>query len=154
MAAWSDPFGRYGRCGSIISEAFAGITIEPVPNGQMPAMARNKVDLPEPDGPVTRVRSLPRRLKLSAETKGLPLGNLTRSCRRSMAALPVDDLISIESELVASVAALAIAVSNPLRRATTDCHSASVRYDEMKNDRASWTFVKAFAVCIMPPSWI
>ena len=37
----------------------------PLPNGQMPAMARNRVDLPAPDGPVTRVRSSPRRLKPS-----------------------------------------------------------------------------------------
>ncbi len=34
-----------------------GIAIAPVPNGQTPAMARKSVDLPAPDGPVTRMRS-------------------------------------------------------------------------------------------------
>ncbi len=29
----------------------------PDPNGQIPAMARNSVDLPEPDGPLTSTRS-------------------------------------------------------------------------------------------------
>ena len=33
VAACNEPIGKYGRCGSIISVAFAGIAIEPVPNG-------------------------------------------------------------------------------------------------------------------------
>src|SRR5580692_3375643 len=97
MAACSDPIGRYGRCGSIISDAFAGIAIAPVPNGQMPAMARNSVDLPAPDGPVTSVRSPARRLKLVADTNGVPFGKRTRSCFRSIS-LPVPgDVTLIES---------------------------------------------------------
>src|ERR1700682_6588618 len=123
MAAFSEPTGKYGRCGSIISLAFAATTIEPLPNGQTPAMARNKVDLPAPDGPVTRVRSLLRMLKPSAETNGLPLGNLTRSCSRSILSLPGDVTTWIESALLVSVAALPIAISNPSRRATHDRHS-------------------------------
>src|ERR1700719_1221355 len=127
MAACSDPIGRYGRCGSIISDAFAGIVIEPVPNGQMPAMARNSVDLPAPDGPVTRVRSPARRLNLVAETSGVAFGNRTRSCFRSIS-LPVPvDVILIESALLASLSALEIDISNPSRRATTARHSAIVR---------------------------
>ncbi len=35
------------RCGSIIRVALAGTSIAPSPNGQMPAMARNRVDLPD-----------------------------------------------------------------------------------------------------------
>ena len=31
--------------------------MRPLPKGQMPAMARNSVDLPDPDGPVTSTRS-------------------------------------------------------------------------------------------------
>ena len=37
--------------------ASAGTVTRPDPNGQMPAMARNSVDLPAPDGPVTSTRS-------------------------------------------------------------------------------------------------
>jgi hypothetical protein len=65
--------------------------------------------------------------KLSAETNGVPLGSRTRSCSRSILLLPAFDTTSIESAPVASVAALAIAISNPSRRATTARHSASVR---------------------------
>src|SRR5260221_2427599 len=131
-----------------------GTAIEPLPYGQIPAMARNKVDLPAPDGPVTKVRSWLLILKRSAASSGVPLGNLTRSCLRSILSLPVDATISIEPGPVGWAAALLIAISNPSRRATTDRHSASVRYVETKNDSACCTLEKAFAVCIMPPSWI
>ncbi len=56
--------------------ALAGMAMEPVPNGQMPAIARNSVDLPEPEGPVTSVRSSLRKLNPSAFTSGLPFGRL------------------------------------------------------------------------------
>ena len=62
--------------------------MEPVPNGQMPAIARNSVDLPEPDGPVTSVRSPLRKLNPSAVTSGLPFGSCTASPLRSMAPSP------------------------------------------------------------------
>src|SRR5450432_4861297 len=101
LAAFSEPTGKYGRCGNIIRVAFEGTEIDPLPNGQIPAMARNKVDLPAPDGPVTRVRSWLRMTKCSAATSGVPFGNLTRSCSRSMLSVPVADTTSIESALVA-----------------------------------------------------
>jgi len=129
-------------------------SIDPLPNGQMPARARNSVDLPAPDGPVTKVRSLPRMLKLSAETSGVPFGSLIRSCFRSILRLPVDGTTSIESVLLATTSAFLIEVSNPSRRATTARHSASVRYVDTKNDNDCCTLEKADAVCIMPPSWI
>src|SRR5260221_410568 len=66
------------------------------PYGQMPALARNNVDLPAPDGPVTKVRSLPLMLRWSVATSGVPLGKETRSCSRSMLLLPPDDMTSIE----------------------------------------------------------
>src|SRR5207302_5841837 len=127
IAACSDPIGKYGRCGNIINDALAGTAIEPLPNGQIPAMARNSVDLPEPDGPVTSVRSPARRPRPSAATSGLPLGRFTMSLRRSIALPPSDETIPIESGLLANVVALAIDISNPSRRATTARHSASVR---------------------------
>ena len=40
-----------------LSRAAAGIRIVPVPNGQMPPMARNSVDLPEPESPVNQMTS-------------------------------------------------------------------------------------------------
>ena len=52
----------------------------PVPNGQTPAMARNSVDLPEPDGPVTKTRSAGWIVKASAATRGVPFGSFTSSC--------------------------------------------------------------------------
>ncbi len=64
IAPCSDPTGKYGRCGSIINVAPAGTVIDPAPNGQMPAMARNSVDLPEPEGPVISVRSPLRKAEL------------------------------------------------------------------------------------------
>ena len=57
LVAFSVPTGKYGRCGNVISVALAGIVIAPSPYGQMPAIARNSVDLPAPDGPVTRTCS-------------------------------------------------------------------------------------------------
>ena len=58
--------------------------MRPEPNGQIPAIARNSVDLPEPDGPVTSMRSPLRKLNPSAFTSGLPFGNCTDSPLRSM----------------------------------------------------------------------
>ena len=84
----SDPVGKYGRCGSIINVAPAGTAIEPAPNGQIPAMARNSVDLPEPDGPVTSVRSPLRKLNPSAFTSGVPFGRRSAKPLRSMAPAP------------------------------------------------------------------
>ena len=103
------------------------MSIEPLPNGQMPAMARNRVDLPEPDGPVSSVRSPLRRLKASAESSGVPFGKRSVSWRRSIAWLPLDATTPIESLDFSSLAALAIADSNPSRRATMARHSASER---------------------------
>ena len=50
----SVPSGMYGRCGRN-SECSTGRCTRPCPNGQMPAMARNKVDFPDPVRPVITV---------------------------------------------------------------------------------------------------
>src|SRR6185503_10230509 len=84
----NDPVGKYGRCGSSINVAPAGTLIEPAPNGQMPAMARNSVDLPEPDGPVISVRSPLRKLNCSALTSGVPFGSRSANPLRSIAPPP------------------------------------------------------------------
>src|ERR1700760_3664718 len=99
--------------------------IDPLPNGQIPAMARNSVDLPAPDGPVTNVDSLARMLKLSAETSGLPFGNVTSSCASSIAPEP-DATTSIDGFVIGSFAALSIDISKPSSRATVERQSASV----------------------------
>src|SRR3982074_1692875 len=101
--------------------------MEPFPNGQIPAMARNKVDLPAPDGPVTRVRSLPLMLKLSAQTNGVPLGNRTRSRSRAILSLPGDDTTSIEEARAPSVGGRASPPETPGGPRPTARHSASVR---------------------------
>src|SRR5450830_1468060 len=86
MAAARGAIGKYGRCGSIITLAFFGIMIVPAPNGQTPASARNSVDLPEPDGPLTSTRS-PRPIEMSlALTSGTPFGSRTaRSLKVTLA---------------------------------------------------------------------
>ena len=72
IAACNEPIGKYGRCGSIISEALAGMVTTPSPNGQTPAIARSSVDFPAPEGPVISVRSPGVKLMASAETMGVP----------------------------------------------------------------------------------
>ena len=47
--------------------------MRPAPNGQMPAIARNSVDLPAPDGPVTSTRSPAEMTMSSAATSGAAL---------------------------------------------------------------------------------
>ena len=79
------PTGKYGRCGSIISCASFGTTTRPEPNGQMPAIARNSVDLPEPDGPVTSTGSPRGILTLSDATSGVPVGRFTATSSSSTA---------------------------------------------------------------------
>ena len=57
MASASVATGKYGRCGTSMTLASVGTVTRPDPNGQMPATARNSVDLPAPEGPVTSTRS-------------------------------------------------------------------------------------------------
>ena len=71
--------------------ASVGTAIVPVPNGQMPAMARNSVDLPEPDGPVTSTLLAAARCAMpSAATSGVPFGSRDREIveRDRLAASP------------------------------------------------------------------
>jgi hypothetical protein len=85
----------------------------------------NMVDLPEPDGPVTRVRSSLRKLNPSAVTSGVPLGRRTVKPLRLMLPSPPPDVTWIRSALRVSALAAAMPASNPSRRLTTARHSAS-----------------------------
>ena len=150
------PTGKYGRCGSIISRASFGTTMRPEPNGQMPAIARNSVDLPEPDGPVTSTGS-PRghldvvgRHQRRCRSAGSPRRSSSSTARPSPVA---------STSITGGVCAAALRrrhgqARNPSRRWMTDRHSASERYTLMKNDSAVCTLLKADAVCISPPSCI
>ena len=51
----------------------------------MPAIARNSVDLPEPDGPVTSTGSPRGILTLSDATSGAPVGRFTATLSSSTA---------------------------------------------------------------------
>ena len=55
------------------------MVIDPRPNGQMPAIVRNNVDLPDPDGPFSRMFSPLLKLMRLAVSNGLPLGSLSAS---------------------------------------------------------------------------
>src|SRR5581483_2331036 len=123
--ALSVPIGKYGRCGSIIRLAWAGIVTEPLPYGQMPAMARNSVDLPAPEGPVKRTRSPAEMLKLLAATSGSPLGSSTNRSSMLMVSVVLEGASWMEDLLAASSSAFLMEVSKPSRRATTARQSAS-----------------------------
>ena len=99
----------------------------PSPNGQMPAMARNSVDLPEPEGPVTSVRSPGAKAEAVGRDQRRAVGQFDEklAAGRSRRSLSGTDMI--EPVSAASAGALPIAASKPSRRATTARHSASVR---------------------------
>ena len=67
-------------CGTTVKDygfmrAFFGTVTAPPPKGQTPASARNKVDLPAPDGPLTSTRSPSLIVTSSALMSGTPLGS-------------------------------------------------------------------------------
>src|SRR3954449_7722591 len=92
----------------------------PVPNGQMPAMARNSVDLPEPDGPVTSTRSGVWTENASAATSGVPLGRFTQSCSREILRLPPAALRAIAGSCGGRCAAASTDISKPSRGGTME----------------------------------
>lgn len=57
----------------------SGREIAPVPYGQMPAIARNKVDLPQPEGPLTRMRAPASMTLVIGCSSGVPVGNVSAS---------------------------------------------------------------------------
>src|SRR5262245_62824427 len=51
--------------------------MRPSPSGQIPASARNRLDLPVPDGPLTSNRSAGARSSAGTDAIGSPLGSRT-----------------------------------------------------------------------------
>src|SRR3954453_1379061 len=109
------------------------MAIVPLPNGQMPATARNRGDLPEPDGPGTSTPSAGLTVNAATLTSGSPLGKFTSSCS-SVIALPFDGATSMVGSRAGTLAAELTDISKPSRRAITERHSASDRYAVTKND--------------------
>src|SRR5262249_45050180 len=65
-----------------------GTRMVPAPNGHVPAIARNSVDLPAPDGPVSSTRS-PAAMAMSLATiSAVPCGSRTRRSSISTRSLP------------------------------------------------------------------
>ena len=105
MAAASVATGKYGRCGTSMTLASIGTVTRPDPNGQMPAMARNSVDLPAPEGPVTSTRSPASSTRCSASTSGSPLGRRTARWSIATALAPSRGTTSITGGVSAACAA-------------------------------------------------
>jgi hypothetical protein len=129
----------------------------PVPNGQSPAIARNKVDLPQPEGPVTSACSPASMKRSSVATSGAPLGRCTDNPSIVSPVLGAAGMLSDGPALAALLAAAdaraaAMERSNPSRRAMQARHSAKSRYTVMKNDSAVSTLPNAPAVCTRAPS--
>src|SRR5439155_6537633 len=74
--------GRYGTCGRNSTRPCSGRRISPRPNGQMPAIARNSVLLPVPDGPVIRTASPRVTDTLTPPRSGWPFGSTRSTCSR------------------------------------------------------------------------
>ena len=100
-----------------------GTAMAPAPNGHTPASARNKVDFPAPDGPVTNTRSPSLIERLLALTSGTPFGSRTLiSLKLTSAASPAS--IVIDGFAWAAARAAATDRSKPDKRSTTERHSA------------------------------
>ena len=81
--------------------------MRPEPNGQMPAIARNSVDLPEPDGPVTSTRSPGAIVMPSASTSGTPFGSRTARSVEADRVLASPGVTAITGGVAASARAAA-----------------------------------------------
>ena len=109
------------------TRAPAGSVTVPAPNGQMPAIARNSVVLPDPVGPVTSTASAAGKAMSCALTSGAPVGRLTSRSSISTALASLRRATETTGGVRAAARAAAIAASNPARRSITARHSASWR---------------------------
>ena len=64
---------------------FSGISISPLPYGQMPARVRKSVLLPQPEAPVIKRRSPSLMVRLQSESSTRPSGSLTSKSRTTSA---------------------------------------------------------------------
>ena len=100
----------------------------PLPNGQIPANARNNVDLPEPDGPVTSTLS-------PFDTRDVARADQRLALRqpheqivdRKQAPPPFAARTSMAGCALAASCAFSTAMLKPSSRAITARHSASCR---------------------------
>ena len=116
------PSGMYGRCGR--KNARPGSCTRPCPNGQMPANTRNRVDLPDPERPVTTTEWPGCNTSSACSSSFTPFGSAivtSRSCTVPSAA-------SIRwKSCPAAARAATMARWNVVRRSTMARHCASVR---------------------------
>ena len=97
--------------------ASAGTVTRPEPNGQMPAMARNNVDLPAPEGPVTSTRSPAANSDVLGGDEGLAVGQADVQTVDAIACASARGLTSIDRRRDRDAARpAAIASSNPASR--------------------------------------
>ena len=94
----------------------------PWPYGQMPEMARNSVDFPEPDGPASSALSPWDNASFSVSTMRVPSGSAMWT---SSSAVPPPAAALRFGPMVPSTLAFSIASLNEVRRSTTDLNPAS-----------------------------
>ncbi len=110
-----------------MTRAPSGIATVPEPNGQMPPIARNSVDLPEPEGPVTSTRSPDAKARSSAPTSGIPVGRCTSSASSASRGFLPAETRRMTGGVTAAAAPTAIDLSKPDKRSITARHSANSR---------------------------
>ena len=129
----------------------SGIASLPFTYGQIPARTRSKVLLPLPLGPLIKIFSPRRRLNSAPSIKTCPSGSVISSC---LAAMPPSDNSRCKYGCNFSCLTSCMCSPKPVRRLTTDCHSAMEAYISTKYESDSCTLPKALLTCISPPSVI
>src|SRR5262249_56811610 len=93
-------------CGRICTRASYAPVVVPETKGQTPAKARNRVDFPEPDGPLTSTCS-PRFIDtLLALTSGVPCGRRTATSLKLTADASPGARVMTGGVVAASLAAM------------------------------------------------
>ena len=126
--------------------------MRPCPNGQIAAIARSKVDLPQPLGPVMSTRSPVRTAMSSAAISGAPCGSRTIRLLSVSASSPSRAVTSMAG--VVAVCACAMAASKLASLSTTARHSARLEYWVTNQDSPSCTRLNAPTIRVSPPSAI
>ena len=138
----------YGRCGRNRQRS-AGRCTRPWPNGQMPASARNSVDLPEPERPVTTTDG-----PAPAPGRRPPAASRRPAARGDIAHLHRPSGASATSPVPKAARAATMARWNVVSRSTIARHGARSGYRVMNQDSASCTWPNAPAVWVSTPSGI
>jgi choline dehydrogenase-like flavoprotein len=99
------------------------LRISPAPKGQIPAIARNSVDLPEPDGPERTTFSASASTKCFVSTAHPPSGRKRSTSSKSILGVP-PTLATRFGPASLSASAWLMAASKEFRRSTTDLNPA------------------------------